>query len=563
MSASPMSPITPSLYGRGRETRLPRIQALRWFCAFIGPLAAAALRAADATAPLPPTVVLKKMSVEELMEIEVTSVSRRPEKLLDASAAIQVITHQDIRRSGATSLPEVLRLAGNLNVAQKNAHDWGISARGFNTELANKLLVMIDGRTVYTPLFSGVFWNVQDSLLEDIDQIEVISGPGGTLWGANAVNGVINITSKSAKETLGGYVEAGAGSEFEAFGAVRYGGAVGTKAYYRVYAMSSQRDDGIYRNGNPASNGWHMQRGGFRIDAEPTTAAALTLQGDLYGGQQKVAAGGTMEVGGGNVLGRWSHRFSPESDLRLQAYFDSTHLVNPMPRTAFAPAGLLTDDLDTYDLDFQHRFTLVGSHHIVWGLGYRHTQDKVKNAPGTGFRPAHLSQDLFSGFLQDEIALRPGLSFTFGSKLEHNDYTGRETEPSARLQWKFAADQTLWTAISRAVRTPSRIDRDFFQPTNLPATLPQAILMGSPTFASETVVAYEAGYRIQAGTHFAASASLFYNQYDHLRSTTPSRPVILPLVFQNNLEGSTQGLEFTATWRLSDAWRGRHQPRTQ
>jgi iron complex outermembrane receptor protein len=498
---------------------------------------------------------LKKMSMEELMDIEVTSVSRHAEKLLDAASAIQVITSNDIRRSGASSLPEALRLADNLNVAQKNPHDWGISARGFNTELANKLLVMIDGRTVYTPLFSGVFWHLQDYLLEDVDRIEVISGPGGALWGANAVNGVINVTTKSAKDTPGGFAEAGVGNELEQFGALRYGGTLAPKVYYRVYATAFERDNGVFRDGATASNAWKMQRGGFRVDAERGEQTTMTLQGDLYGGREKVATGGEMEVSGGNVLGRWSRRWSDDTDVRVQVYFDRTHLEDPMPKSAFAPAGMLTDDLDTYDVDFQNGFRLGERNRVVWGLGFRRTKDTVVNAPATGFRPNRLTQDLFSGFVQDRLSLTKTLSVTLGTKVEHNDYTGRETEPSGRVQWNFAENQMAWAAVSRAVRTPSRIDRDFFQPTNLPAGLPQNLIMGSPSFVSETVVAYEAGYRTQIGKHASAAASFFYNRYDHVRSTGTTLPTILPLVFQNNLEGETHGVELSATWQVTDHWR--------
>src|SRR5258706_1661272 len=270
--------------------------------------------------------VLKKMSVEELMSLEVTSVSRQPEKLAAAASAIQVITQEDIRRSGVASIPEALRLADNLEVAQKNSHDWAISARGFNTALANKLLVLIDGRTVYTPLFSGVFWDHQDYLLEDLDRIEVISGPGGALWGANAVNGVINITTRNAKDTQGFYAEAGGGTTLQDFTGIRYGGTAASNVYFRVYGKYFDHDHEVLTNGNGASDSWRMGQGGFRIDAEPSLQNTLTLQGDFYRGDEHVPTGGSAGVSGGNVLGRWSHTFSEESDLSLQLYYDRTHL---------------------------------------------------------------------------------------------------------------------------------------------------------------------------------------------------------------------------------------------
>lgn len=493
------------------------------------------------------------------MEIEVTSVSKRPEKLLETPSAIQVVTGEEIRRSGATSIPEALRLAGNLNVAQQNSHDWNISARGFNTDLGNKLLVLIDGRTVYTPLFSGVFWDVQDYLLEDLDRIEVISGPGGTLWGANAVNGVINITSKSAEETQGGYLDAAAGSGLkDAFG-VRYGGTFSPGVYFRVYGKYFERDNGKSGDGSEAMNSWRMRQGGFRIDSETHAGTGLTLQGDFYSGDERQETGGTSEVSGGNLLGRWTRTISEDESTSLQIYYDRTHLALPKPAGDFLGAGILKDDLDTWDLDFQHRSPLGGRHQLVWGLGYRFTHDVVQNAPSVAFLPARLDRSLFSGFAQDEIKLGENVSLTVGTKLEHNDYTGFETEPNVRLQWNYSPKQMLWAAISRAVRTPSRIDRDLTEPTGLPPPFPQSILNGGPDFGSETVIAYEAGYRAQLGAKAMVSLAAFYNDYDDIRSTTPGPAEFpsfgFPLTFANNLEGETWGLEFNGTYQILDGWR--------
>lgn len=502
---------------------------------------------------------LKKMSLEELMNVEVTSVSRRPEKLSDTASAIQVVTNEDIRRSGATSIPEALRLAGNLDVAEQNSHEWNISARGFNTDLANKLLVLIDGRTVYTPLFSGVFWDAQDYLLEDVDRIEVISGPGGTLWGANAVNGVINITTKSAKDTQGGYVEAGGGSQLQGFGGVRYGGVLAPDVYFRVYAKYFDRDNGVSADGSTASNAWRMSRGGFRIDANAQPENTITVQGDLYSGDEGLSTGGEADVSGGNVLGRWSHTFSADSDMSLQVYYDRTHYAAFKPANPFTPAGTLVDDLDTYDVDFQHHLHQGDTHQFVWGLGYRFTHDEVTPAPSVAFLPLKLDRNLFSAFIQDEVKLSAEVSFTIGTKLEHNDYTGFEWEPSARLRWNFKPTQMLWAAVSRAVRTPSRIDRDLIEPTGLPAPFPNSILSGGPDFDSETVIAYEVGHRAQIGAKATTSVSLFYNDYDQIRSTTPAPLAFpsfgFPLVFHNNLEGETYGVEVTAIYQVLDTWR--------
>ena len=501
---------------------------------------------------LPPSE-LKKLSVEDLMDIEVTSVSKHPEKLSETASAIQVVTGGDIRRSGASSIPEALRLADNLQVAQKGSQGWAISARGFNTDLANKLLVLMDGRSVYTPLYSGVFWDVQDYLLEDLDRIEVISGPGGTLWGANAVNGVINIISKSAKDTQGLYMEGGGGSELRGFGGARFGGTLASNVYYRVYGKYFDRDGAVFANGNDAGDSWNMGRGGFRMDAETSLQNTFTLQGDYYSGREDVITGGETEVAGGNVLGRWSHTFSEDSDMSLQLYYDRTHLATPKPAFFAAPAGTLVDDLDTYDLDFQHRFRLGERNHVVWGLGYRFTHDRVKNAPSVVFVPAVLDHDLFSGFVQDEIMLHEKLLLTLGTKLEHNDYTGYEVEPNGRLQWNVTPKQMFWGAISRAVRTPSRIDHDFQQPTGLAAPFDNLFLPGT-NFTSETLIAYELGYRAQLISKVAASISAFYNEYDDVRSSTPTPVFGFPLVFENNLEGETYGFELSATYQPLDWW---------
>ncbi len=492
---------------------------------------------------------LKKMSLEELMNLDVTSVSRQPEPYGQAPAAIEVITQDEIRRSGASSIPEALRLADNLEVAQKNSHDWGISARGFNTDLANKLLVLMDGRTLYTPLFSGVFWNVQDYLLEDIDRIEVISGPGGTLWGANAVNGVINITTKSARDTQGLYVEGGGGTELRYFTGARYGGTLASNVYYRVYGKYFDRGNEVFPDGSNASDSWAMGQGGFRIDDYASGGNVLTLQGDGYGSGLNSPTGGESMASGGNILGRWSHTISEDSDMSLQLYYDRTHLADPTSNL-FGTADNLTDDLDTYDLDFQHRFRLGGRNRFVWGLGYRYTHDELNQAANLAFLPSPLDQNLFSVFAQDEIMLVKDLYLTLGTKLEHNDYTGYEWEPSGRLQWSMTSNQMVWGAVSRAVRTPSRIDRDLAEPRP-----PPTFFTGGSNFVSETLIAYELGYRAQLGRKVSTSVSTFYNDYNNVRSLSFTPATIVPLFFANNLEGYTYGAEFSATYQVLDWWR--------
>ncbi len=486
---------------------------------------------------------LRTLSLKELMDIEVTSVSKRPEKLSETASAIQVITKEDIRRSGVTSLPEALRLASNLEVAQVDSRQWAISARGFNNTTANKMLVLIDGRTVYTPLYAGVFWDAQNPLLEDVDRIEVISGPGATLWGANAVNGVINVTSRNSKDTQGLLFSGGGGTELRGLSSVRYGGQLSSNAHYRVYEKFFDRGSGVLSNGQDAVNGWHMGQGGFRVDWDASKANLFTLQGDLYTGRMGQRNMDDTAVDGGNVVGRWSHRFSERSDLKLQLYYDRTH--RRVPNT-------FAEVLDTYDVDFQHRFPLGDRQSIVWGLGYRVNRDDVTNSPGLAFLPARVSRQSFSGFVQDEIALvRDRLHLTIGTKIEHNAYTGFEYQPSARLAWKASRRQMIWGAISRAVRTPSRIDRELFVPGRQPF-----LLAGGPGFVSENLSAYELGYRTQASERFSLSLATFYNVYDNLRSIERQNPPApLPVVIANGLKGESYGAELTGDYRITDRWR--------
>jgi iron complex outermembrane receptor protein len=515
---------------------------------------------------------LGQMSLQDLTNLEVTSVAKQPQKWLQAPAAIDVITSDDIRRSGATSIPEALRLAENLQVAQISSHDWAISARGFNANLANKLLVLIDGRAVYTPLYGGVLWNEQDYLLEDIDRIEVISGPGGTLWGANAVNGVINIITKNSKDTQGLYVEAAGGNQLEDQGGIRYGAQLGNDASVRVYGKYTGRGDEQIASGASALDAWQLGRGGFRADIGVQRQDRFTLQGDFYSGTEDFGGLGSYELSGGNVLGRWTRALSGDSSMSLQLYYDHTHLSQPYAASAAAPpffsgfpASALTDDLDTYDVNFQHQFKLGARHGIVWGLGYRGTRELDEDASIVRFLPPRLDQSLYNGFVQDEIMLARAVYLTVGTKLEHNDYTGFEFEPSVRLQWNLSERELLWGAVSRAVRTPSRYDHDLEVPTGLinappPFQFPTQYLQGNKKFTAETLVAYEIGYRAELGSRLSTSLSLFYNDYDDLRSTTATAttatyPFPFPIFFQNNLEGETHGFELDATYQTLEWWR--------
>jgi iron complex outermembrane receptor protein len=475
---------------------------------------------------------LKKLSIEELMEIEVTSVSKRSERLSQAAAAVIVITQDEIRRSGVTSLPEALRLVNSLHVARQTQHDWAVSARGFNLTTANKMLVLIDGRSVYTPLFSGVFWDVQDTLLEDVERIEVIRGPGATLWGANAVNGVINVITKRAADTQGGLVTAGGGEEERAFGGVRWGGGFrGEKGHYRVYGKVFDRDSMVLADGSDARDDMQMGQGGFRADWKNSEADSFTLQGDAYDGTIGAIALGDTDVDGGNLLGRWTRTTSERSGLELQVYWDRTHRRIP---------DLFEEHLDILDLDFQHRLPLAERHDLVWGFGYRWHRDEVGNSAAVGFFPPRRSFGLASFFAQDEISLLGDrLDLIVGTKVEHNDSTGFEVQPSIHAAWKPDDRRTLWGAVSRAVRTPTRLDEDvvFFGPNGL------HLVEGSRDFESEELLAWELGYRIQTTPELLFDLAAFYNVYDHLRSQEPPAGSPIPIVLANNLNAETWGAE--------------------
>ncbi|HXM79525.1 MAG TPA: TonB-dependent receptor [Thermoanaerobaculia bacterium] len=485
----------------------------------------------------PPTE-LKKLSLEELFEIEVTSVSKKPEKLSETAAAIHVVTDEDIRRSGAVSIPEALRDIPGVEVARVDSRQYAITARGFNSTTANKLLVLMDGRSVYTPLYSGVFWDVQDTLMEDIAQIEVIRGPGATVWGANAVNGVINILTKSAEQTQGLLVTGGGGNEERGFAGVRYGGRLGPNAYFRVYGKYFDRDGADRPGGRDANDRFRMGQFGFRVDWKSGADDLLTLQSDVYDGSVAQPTPGHIDLSGGNILGRWTKRFSASSDLQIQAYYDRTN--RNIPQT-------FGEKLDTLDLDIRHRFNLARGHDVVWGFGYRYTNDHVDNSPALAFLPPNLTQNLVTAFIQDEVTVVENrLHLALGSKFEHNDYTGFEYEPSGRLAWTPSREQTVWGAISRAVRTPSRIDRELFVPGQ-----PPYLLAGGPTVESGTVYAFEAGYKVQPTATLTASAATFYNVYKDLISLE-SGP---PLTFANGLKGKSYGVELEASYQPITRWR--------
>jgi iron complex outermembrane receptor protein len=490
---------------------------------------------------------MKKLSIEQLMDMEVMSVSRKSEKLTAVASAIQVITQDDIRNSGATSVPEALRLAPNLQVAQVNASQWAISARGFNNVLANKLLVLIDGRTVYTPMYAGVFWDVQNLLLEDVERIEVISGPGGALWGANAVNGVINIITKSAGKTSGLYVEGASGNELRGYGGLRYGGKLTKDLYYRVYGTAFKRDDTILsEDQSDAKDGWTMGQGGFRMDWDASEKNQLSLQANYYSNRPDPDGGTPVEATGGNISGRWNRTISEKSDFQLQVYYDQTWRDF---RNGF------TENLKTYDIDGQHRFQVGRHQEVVWGVGLRLMDHLVENLELFGFFPASRTLHVYNVFVQDNITLvEDRLHFTMGVKVEHNTYTSFQYQPNGRILWTPTPRQTIWGAVSRAVRTPARIDRDFA--LYLAPGLP--FIEANDDFKSEEVLAYEAGWRMQFQAKTSLSLATFYNDYDNIRSAEPGPnlpPLNIPITFANGVAGKTYGVEFSGTHQLTDWWR--------
>jgi iron complex outermembrane receptor protein len=485
---------------------------------------------------------LKKLSIEELTQIDITTASRRTEPLATAAYAVSVIRGEDIRRSGAANLAEALRLADGTVVARADNATWAISSRGFNITTANKLLVMIDGRTVYSPLYAGTMWSVQDVPLDDIDRIEVIRGPGGAIWGANAVNGVVNIITKPASDTKGGRLVAAAGTEDRAIALVQFGGSRGA-ADYRVYGKFRARDGQVLASGADVHDGVHYGQAGFRIESRGTSRDAWLLQGDAYGGREGLPDRPDTHVDGANVMSRWERRFSPSRALRAQIYFDHTY------RRVYQQ---LRDTRDTIDLDVQQQFGAPRQQLIVGGNARASSGDDEGN-PAFHFDPSSRLSTIAGVFAQDEIAVVPGrLALVAGAKFERNTFTGLEPQPSVRVRWTPTATRTAWAAVSRAVRLPTRFDTDL-RFTN-PAT-GAITLTGSEQFASEKVVAYEAGYRAEIASRLSLDVALFRNVYDDGRSeefpTAPAQPVVLA----NLMNARTWGAELAATFAPLAYWR--------
>jgi iron complex outermembrane recepter protein len=512
---------------------------------------------------------LAKLPFDELMQQPVTTVARKGEKLSEVPAAIEVLSQEDIRRLGVLSIPEALRWVPGMDVARIDGHRYAISARGFNDEFANKLLVLMDGRSIYTPLFGGVYWDQQNTLMEDIDRIEVIRGPGGTLWGPNAVNGIISVITKSARDTQGALLSGATGSEEHWYAAGRYGGHVGTNVFYRVYGNSYGRDD---LAGGDLADGWRNNQGGFRLDWEAQGNNLVTFQGDYYQGDAMetlrvltqpapatfalITRNNAVEYSGGNLLGRWTHSFHNGSQSRLQLYYDHLDRADQVwTRRALE---------NTFDVDFDHRFRWGERQELVWGLGNRVTvNEKQPTLPAT-FVPQERTLNFFSAFVQDEIRLLPErLSFFAGTKVQHNTYTAWEFQPSGRLVWSATDRQTLWAAVTRAVRTPTRVDADLRSTVTPGGLLPVSAIevFGNPGVKSEIEYAYELGYRVQPVKRLAFDLAAFYNDYENLVSYRPVginldvSPPVVSLLTMNSFSGKSYGGEIAARWEVLPWWR--------
>lgn len=505
---------------------------------------------------------------EQLLAAKVTSASRRAERLSDVPAAVYVITNEAIRQAGVKSVPDALRMAPGVNVAQADANSWAVSIRGFNGLLANKLLVMIDGRTIYNPLFAGTYWDTRDLMLEDIDRIEVIRGPGGTLWGANAVNGVINIITKNAALTQGNLVTGSAGTPQYGAAATRHGGTIGDDGYFRLYAKATQHGSFRTPDDMDGNDDWNAWRGGFRTD----WPGEFTLQGDLYQvrtdqidsspiltAPYTLTQEETIETHGANLLGRWTEQMENGGLLTAQTYID--YFRRDQIR--------LDDERIIYDLDLQYNFPKNENHEVIIGGGYRFMWDSLSGLPIVTFSPDSRNDHLFSAFIHDQITLIPEKWFlTLGSKFEHNDYSGFEFQPNARLMWHPDEDKSVWAAVSHAVRTPSRLEQDLtltigvFAPGALLAGLTEVVTAPNRDFDSEELTSYELGYRQQVTSSLSVDIAAFYNEYDNLSALSalpnqtgvnPARTII-PLSFDNIESAETYGAELATNWNITENW---------
>ena len=530
---------------------------------------------------------LTQMSIEELLNVEVTSVAKKAQKLSETSAAAYVITSEDIRRSGARCIPEALRMVPGLHVARIDNNKWAIACRGFNDRFVNKLLVLMDGRSLYSPLFSGTYWDVQDTMMEDIERIEVIRGPGATMWGANAVSGVINIITKGASHTTNKLFVSGVDDEGQSSTRFRFGGIVGDKGNYRVYAkqfgQGASYDPGgqyvydrdLLKPGENAFDQWDQARGGFRMDMDLSSASSVTVQGDIYNGNggQRIRdvsysepfqwiANDNVHLSGGNLMAKWHQVHSATSDSTLQFYYDRTYRVD----------GQIDEKRSTYDLDYQRSFRLGQRHDVLWGIGYRQSEDNILPTEAAVFRHPSFTDRLISGFIQDQITLSPNrMHMVVGSKFERNEYSGFEVQPSVRLSYNPSKRSTLWTSVSKAIRTPSRGETDaelivkVLAPTAQTMNLPLALVfMPNPDLKPERLLAYELGYRVQPSSALSLDIAAFLQDYRDLRTVEPGEIIpqmgnlppylIQPLYWRNLMTAKVTGIELSTNYQVSPTW---------
>lgn len=547
-------------------------------CHFICLFILSAFLCSPLTALAATDVDLTNLPLESLMELNVSSVSKRTQPITNAAAAIFVITQEDIKRSGVTTVADALRMAPGVQVARIDSNKWAVSSRGFNGRFSNKLLVLMDGRSLYTPYFMGVYWEVQDTVLEDIDRIEVIRGPGAALWGANAVNGVINIITKQAENTNGTLLSTGGGSYEKAFATARIGTSLGTTTDLRLYAKHNQRDAFEYKSGSKSNDQWHTTQTGFRLDSKTGLRDTLTLQGDYYDGRldetyllydhpssapppYRREVPSINSVSGGNILSRWKRDISDTNTLSLQLYYD--HSEN----------GMLASPqiFNTVDSEIQQRLALGEYQNIVWGLGYRHSQYELKNTPTLKFNTTNVTNGIFNSFVHDEISLLPSkVSLIIGSRFEHSDYSGFSIQPNARMLWAVTPANSLWGSVSRAVRSATKGEQEInYNYRSIPASTPPNLypvplrleINGNKDFKSEEVLAYEIGYRTEIISQLSFDIAAYYNKYSKLRVISPSTGytestnIVQPYMLSNDMHGRAIGVEVATEWNPLDWWR--------
>lgn len=526
---------------------------------------------------------LTLLPLESLLDLKITSVSKKPQTIHDAAAAVFVITQEDIRRSGVTSIPEALRMVPGIQVARIDSNKWAISSRGFNGRFANKLLVLMDGRSLYTPFFIGVYWEVQDTVLEDIERIEVIRGPGAALWGTNAVNGVINIITKSSENTQGALVSSGTGNYEKNFATGRYATRLSDTTFIRLFAKYRERDSYVDSDGHDAHDSWDMIRGGFRLDTRLSNQDTLTFQGDYYSGtlsetyqlyhlptiQTPSYASqihNDSSVNGGNLLSRWQRNLGENNSLAIQLYYDHSERAMLVAPQKF----------NTLDFEFQHRLGFGNINDLVWGAGYRYNQYETENTPTLWFDRTSVSNHQFSSFFHNDIALIPDkLSFLIGSRFEHSDAAGFEIQPNGRLLWRPSPQQSLWGAVSRATRATTRGEKDIhynyrtIPPSTPPNSTPLPLrleIIGNKNFKSEEVTAYELGYRLELPAPVTFDLAFFYNDYKNMRVITPANGyaepsanaaanLVQPYYLSNDMHGYSYGAELAMEWPPFDWWR--------